>query len=195
MANDLGQTIATHGNGKGAIACMACHGSKGEGQAQTGFPRLAGLDAGYIEKQLHDFTTAQRNNVMMSATAKALSDTEIKAIANYYAKLTLVASATQLSTNEALIQTGKTLAERGNWSNDIPACFACHGEGGNGIGSAFPALAGQHANYIEKQLNDWRSGLRSNDPNELMKGVALRLSDAEINAVSTFFASLNKAGN
>lgn len=195
MASDLGQTIATQGNSKGAMACIACHGLNGEGQAAAVFPRLAGLDAAYIAKQLHDFTTAQRDNPLMSPIAKALSDEEVNALAVYFAKMSPPEPAAQSPDNAELIQAGKMLAEQGNWPSNVPACVACHGADGGGIGEHFPALAGQHASYIEQQLNAWRNGQRSNDPNELMKGVALRLSDAEIKAVSAFFASLNEAGN
>lgn len=195
MASDLGKTIATQGNSKGATVCIACHGVNGGGQAQAGFPRLAGLNSAYIEKQLHDFTTAERNSAVMTPIAGALSESEIKAVAAYFAKMAPPSPVGKLSNNDKRIKEGKKLAENGNWSNDVPACFACHGTEASGIGAHFPALAGQHAIYIEQQLNAWRNGQRSNDPNQLMKGVALRLNDAEIKAVSAFLASLTMAGN
>lgn len=195
MAADLGQTIATQGNGKGATACIACHGVDGGGQAQAGFPRLAGLNQAYLEKQLHDFAKASRNNPVMAPMAKALTDKEIKAVAAYFANMAPTTSGAAPAVDPAVLTQGKKLAENGNWSKDVPACFACHGVGANGIGEHFPALSGQHASYIEQQLQAWRSGQRKNDPNELMKGVAKRLTDAEIKAVSSYLASLTAVGH
>lgn len=193
MASDLGQSISNQGNSKGASACIACHGVDGNGMAQSGFPRLAGLSSVYMEKQLHDFANAKRNSPIMAPIAKALSGAEIKAVADYFAKMAIPASPRKSINDNQLIQEGKTLAEKGNWSNDVPACFACHGAGALGIGDHFPALAGQHAMYIEQQLHAWRNGQRTNDPNQLMKGVALRLSVAEIKFVSAYLASLQAA--
>ena len=50
--------IVRQGNGRGAAPCMACHGDDGGGQAAAGNPRLAGLDAAYLQRQLEDFATA-----------------------------------------------------------------------------------------------------------------------------------------
>lgn len=191
MADNLGQTIAAQGNNKGAMACITCHGVDGSGQAQAGFPRLAGLNPVYMEKQLHDFADAKRNNPVMAPIAKALSTDEKKAVAAYFANMAMLSPAGKPANDDTLIKAGKQLAENGNWSKDIPACFTCHGAGAGGIGEHFPALAGQHAMYIEQQLYAWRKGQRNNDPNQLMKGVALHLNDAEIKSVSTYLASLS----
>ena len=193
MASELGKTIASQGNGKGATACIACHGVDGAGQAAAGFPRIAGLNPAYMEKQLHDFTKANRINRTMAPIASALSDKEIKAVVAYFAKMKRITSASKSSADDNLMKKGKKLAEKGNWPNNVPACFARHGVGAIGIGDHFPALAGQHASYIEQQIKSWRTGLRKNDPNQLMKGVAMRLSDMEIKAVSTYLASLTMA--
>lgn len=193
MASNLGESIATKGNGKGASACSTCHGVNGSGLASAGFPRLAGLNAAYIEKQLRDFTNAKRSSPVMAPMAKALSAKDIKAVADYYSRMKLNTPETNSSNNKTLLLKGKKLAEHGNWPNDIPACFTCHGAGATGIGTHFPALAGQHASYIEQQLKSWQSGQRDNDPNQLMKGVAKRLSVTEIKAVSAYLSSLATA--
>ncbi len=195
IANDLGKTVAIEGNGNGATPCSACHGADGAGQAGAGYPRIAGLNPAYMEKQLHDFTNESRNSPIMAPVASALSGKEIKAVVAYYANMKPTHAMSNSSADDKLLKAGKQLAEKGNWSNDVPACFTCHGVGGIGIGDHFPALAGQHASYIEQQLQSWRKGQRDNDPNQLMKGVAMRLSDAEIKAVSAYLASLIMTGN
>lgn len=181
-----GKQLARQGNGQGATACIACHGASGEGNAASGFPRLAGLNADYLAKQLHDYQSGTRQNPIMQPFARAMSDTEIRNVTAYYASLEPKAGSAKTAGNED----GRKLALRGDWDNTIPACVSCHGPGGRGIDPDFPALAGQHASYITSQLQAWRNGKRHNDENDLMKVVAERLTDQQINAVAEYFAAL-----
>ena len=89
--------------------------------------------------------------------------------------------------------TGAWLATRGAWDKNVPACNQCHGPGGIGVGDNFPALAGQSAAYISGQLRAWRQGQRPPGPLGLMPAVATRLTDAEIDAVSAYYAGLPQA--
>jgi cytochrome c553 len=69
------------------------------------------------------------------------------------------------------------------------ACIACHGSNGRGDGSgAFPRLAGQHGWYLYKQLMDYAAGTR---PNEIMSGIAARLTEREMEAVSAYYAAID----
>lgn len=77
----------------------------------------------------------------------------------------------------------------GAWDREVPPCASCHGPNGRGVGATFPELAGQHASYLSAQFAAWKNGTRSNDPQNLMKGVAERLTDAEIQAVAAWFAA------
>ncbi len=71
--------------------------------------------------------------------------------------------------------------------------MACHGPAGTGNPQAnFPSLAGQHAAYTEKALKDFRSGGRENDMNQMMRGVAARLTDTEIAAVAQYIQGLSQ---
>lgn len=90
----------------------------------------------------------------------------------------------------AAMTRGAQLAQRGNWDKGVPACFACHGPNAHGIPAAFPALAGQNAPYLSKQLIDWQSGARNNDPQGLMKVIAEKLTRDDINAVSAYLERL-----
>lgn len=180
-----GKQLARQGNGQGATACIACHGANGEGNASAGYPRLAGLGAAYLAKQLHNYQSGSRQNPVMQPFARAMSDSEIRNVAAYYASLDPKAGSSTTTGNQA----GQQLAVRGDWDNTVPACISCHGPGGRGIDPAFPALAGQHASYITSQLQAWRNGKRHNDENDLMKVVAERLSPAQIDAVADYFAA------
>ena len=188
--------IAVYGKGganPAAMACATCHGAEGEGMAAAGFPRLAGLSAKYMRKQLTDFASGARANPIMQPIAAALSAGEVDAVT------TMLASKPQPQIERvdrtALVEgPGEILALRGAWDRNIPECVACHGPGGVGVGDSFPPLAGQPAQYLSSQLTAWRQGTRKNDPNDLMGHIARGLTEDEIKAVSVYFAGLTDTG-
>ncbi|MDR9436835.1 MAG: c-type cytochrome [Thiohalophilus sp.] len=182
---ETGRQLAMQGNNQGATACVACHGANGEGNASAGFPRLTGLNAEYLAKQLRDYRAGSRTNPTMNPIAAALDAAASRDVAAYYASLDPAGDASKGKESAA----GRTLALRGDWDNTIPACVSCHGPGGRGVDPAFPALAGQHASYIKMQLQAWRDGKRRNDANDLMKVVAERMSEEQIQAVADYFAA------
>ncbi len=176
-----------------AIACMTCHGMNGEGLAAAGYPGMAGKNAQYLAKQIHDFQDAKRTHPVMDGIAKALSDDEIVAVTVYmqnlpHSEIPEITRATQPT------DVGSRLALRGDWSRNIPECIACHGPGGVGVGTAFPQLAGQNELYIINQMNAWKNGTRKNDQADLMGHIARSLTDDEIKAVAAYFASLGNGG-
>lgn len=181
------QVLVNQGNGRGAPACQSCHGADGGGQAAAGFPRLAGLDAAYLRKQLADYAAGTRANALMQPIARALSADEREAVAGYYSRLPVpaVSPGPASQANGA----GATLATRGRWLQQVPACEQCHGPGGVGVGANFPPLAGQPAAYIESQLKAWQQGSRHNDPLALMQHLSRALSAQDIAAVAQWFAA------
>jgi cytochrome c553 len=185
-----GAAIARQGNGHGVAPCMACHAADGGGQSAAGFPRLAGLPQAYLRKQLDDFANGTRVNATMQPVASALSDAERDALADYYSKLavpnTTVAS---VAPSGDAAQLAQILAVRGRWPNGLPACEQCHGLGGIGVGDHFPSLAAQSAMYLGNQLHAWQQGSRRNDPLQLMQTVASKLSEADIAAISAWYAA------
>lgn len=177
--------------GKQAAAmCSACHQADGNGMniANEAWPRLAGLNAEYLAHQLHSFKDGTRKNTTMTPFANMLDDEKIRDVANYYASLPAKKS-TSASTDAALLKRGKLIAQTGDWDHYIPPCSACHGENNQGNGTHFPALAGQHPDYIAQQIKAWQNGTRANDPQQLMASIAKRLSDADITAVSAWLAT------
>lgn len=180
-------TIAHDGNGRGATACSACHGADGEGQAAAGFPRLAGLSAAHLLHQLDSFADGTRTSAVMTPIAKALSASERKALADYYAGLPVTPVAQPASAASSGL--GADLALHGRWREQVPSCVACHGPRGEGVGTDFPPLAGQPESYIASQLQAFKSGARHNDPLGLMRHVASTLSAQDIKAVSAWFAA------
>lgn len=191
QAADGQKLFAQGGANPAAMACVTCHGANGEGMAAGGFPRLAGLSAGYLNKQMEDFRSGARANPIMQPIAAALGDDEMQALSAFLAAKPAPAAA-QANRADAAEGVGARLALRGAWERNIPECVSCHGPGGSGVGDAFPALGGQSAAYLSAQLNAWRQGTRKNDPNDLMGHVARSLTDAEVTAVAEYFASLGQ---
>ncbi|MDZ3992903.1 c-type cytochrome [Pseudomonas sp. Teo4] len=183
-----GQKVFTQGGSNpAAMACLGCHGTDGKGIAAAGFPRLAGLPAGYLSKQLHDWRTGSRKQPVMEPLAKALTEAEIEAVSTYLAGLPSDPPP-DLRRQQIANDSVTRLALYGDWNRQIPGCVQCHGPGGSGVGEHFPPLAGQPAAYLAAQLNAWRDGSRSNDPNQLMVGVAKAMTDDEVKAIAEFFA-------
>lgn len=188
-----GQKIFTQGGANpAAMACIGCHGADGKGIAAAGFPRLAGLPAGYLGKQLHDWRSGSRQQAVMAPLASALSEEEIAAVSQYLAELP-ADPAPALRRQQIAANPTERLALYGDWTRQIPGCVQCHGPGGSGIGEHFPPLSGQPAAYLKAQLDGWRNGSRKNDPNQLMAGVAKAMTDAEVTALAEYFAQLTRS--
>ncbi|WP_158521669.1 c-type cytochrome [Thioclava marina] len=167
-------------------ACASCHGDKGQGMETT--PRLAGLPAAYIAKQLHDFQQGTRFNDSMAYVAKALSEEQIQALAAHYAVMR--APSTARPSLKGDLARGEQIAREGDWSIGVPACFTCHGPSGFGVAPDFPALAAQHPAYTARQLAMWAGGSRHNSPLGLMAGIGKALNDVDRRAVADYLASL-----
>ena len=189
FAADAGK-IAASGNSAGAPACSACHGQSGEGRPDAGYPRLAGLSAGYLLHQLNDFASGARSSDIMHPVATALSEDERRAMAAYYDSTQAPKAPGEKKPDQKVLAVGAGLAQRGLWTKDLPACAQCHGPGGQGVGATFPRLAGQSAEYIEAQLKAFKTGKRANDPLHLMTGIAAKLDARQIAAVAAYYAGL-----
>jgi len=190
-----GQAVALEGDaarGEAASAtCVACHQADGSGMNIPGgesWPRLAGLDADYIAKQLYDFKEQRRHSATMLPFANMLDDQQIADVSAYYAQLP-VTEAQGGEADEALLARGEQLAMVGDWDRYIVSCKSCHGPRNEGAGDVFPGIASQHAGYIESQLRAWQADERDNDPQNLMGTIAKRLNDEDIRAVSAWLAN------
>lgn len=155
------------------------------------FPRLAGLGDEYLRRQLDAFADGSRKNPMMQPIARALTPEQRAQVAAYFFRLPYKVQAGDKQPRGAA-DVGAWLATRGRWANDLPACAQCHGPGGSGVGVNFPALGGQPAAYIAEQLKGWQTGLRPPGPLGLMEAVARKLTEADIQAVSEYYAALGK---
>jgi cytochrome c553 len=169
--------------------CGSCHGLDGAGN-RIKFPRLAGQSAAYIVKQLSDFRAGRRQNDggQMQDTASELTETDIGRIADWFGKQTPVWPDLTIAPPSDLTR-ARQLATTG--VEGIPACIGCHNAAAPSLAGSpitAPRLAGQRDFYIAKQLTDFRSGQRDNDPDAVMRNIARRLSDDDIAALSVFLS-------
>jgi cytochrome c553 len=169
-----------------AATCQACHGANGN-STNPEWPSLAGLGADYIADQLKNFKDGKRANpVMMPMTATMTAD-DMADLGMYFDSL----PNTGLEADPSFWQAGEKLYRAGDPARAIPACMACHGPTGKGNGPAkFPALRGQHATYVIKQLNDYASGTRSTGPNGIMQTIAKRLSTDDMRNLASYLQGI-----
>ena len=165
------------------------HGADGSGNNAGGFPRLAGLDAAYLTRQMLAYNSGERVSPVMQPNIDNFDEQQIRDLAAYYAAMPIPETTTPANVSDEVLALGEKLANQGDWDNYIPPCSSCHGPGNRGVGDTFPAIAGQHPNYIRSQLNAWKSNQRNNDPNQLMTAVAERLTEEQINAVAAYLGS------
>lgn len=174
-----GELIAVSGGEGGArYACVSCHGARGEG---NGFdaPRLAGLPAGYLQKQMEDYAAGLRPHDVMRDVARFLDSHERAQVANHYAALP--PQAMPPATGEAIAATTASLYAR--------TCQQCHGALGAGT-ELGPPLNGQPAAYLAQQLQDWQVSKRRNDGNHVMLKVAQQLKPGEVHQLSLYLAQM-----
>lgn len=161
-----GQTLAS--------TCLGCHGIEGYRNAYPDYavPRLSGQHAQYLQDALKEYRSDARQYPTMHLQALSLSDQDITDVAAYLA--------------------GKPLAAASSASApQIPqpavVCTSCHGQDGIGVTPMYPSLAGQHASYIERAIQEYQTGYRKNP---IMNGMVASLKPADIVVIADYFSSL-----
>lgn len=176
---DLAKGQATSTN-----VCAACHTNDGS-RGSPANPILQGQHPEYMVKQLDEFKSGKRENAIMKGFASTLGEADMRDVAAFYAGK---AAKPGFAKNKDLVKLGERIYRGGIAERSVPACSGCHSPTGAGIPSQYPRLAGQHADYTEAQLVAFRSGARANSAQ--MTGVAARMNDREIKAVSDYIAGL-----
>lgn len=172
------QAGTTAGPDKAAV-CAACHGPDGN-STNPQYPKLAGQTARYLYLQLKDFKEGRRSDPQMSPMAANLSKEDMHALADYFAAQKQAPST--YSVDATKVNEGKAIA-------DAALCTMCHLGGFSGQNEV-PRVAGQHYEYIVKQLTDFREKRRTNDAGN-MTSVARGLSDEDIVKLAQYITNLN----
>ena len=167
-----------------AAVCVACHAADGNSTTPVN-PKLAQQHPEYLVKQLKEFKSGKRANAIMSGFAGALSDEDMKNIAYWLASQKAKPG---FAKDKETILLGERIYRGGIADRQIAACAGCHSPNGAGVPAQYPRLGGQHADYTAAQLVAFRDGVRKNG--EQMSGVARKMNDREIKAVSDYIAGL-----
>jgi cytochrome c553 len=155
------------------FTCLGCHGIEGQRNAYPSFrvPRLGGQGRDYIETALKAYRAGTRPHPTMHAQASSLSDNDIQ---NLLAWLETSGRARDVATAE---QVAGSAAE---------TCIACHGADSEGVVPQPPVLAGQHEDYLEYALRQYKDGTR---PGNVMSAFAATLTESDIAMIADYYAS------
>ena len=175
-----------------AATCVACHGVDGNSAVPT-FPKLSGLGHKYLLKQMQDIRDGRRPVALMAGQVDNMTDQDLSDIAAFYD----AQPRTGGTADPDKVSLGRKVYLGGIAERQVPACSGCHSPTGNGNGPAgYPALAGQHADYVAAQLKMFRKGYedpagRTNGGEaKIMRTTAFRMSDMEIEAGASYIAGL-----
>ena len=167
-------------------ACVTCHGEAGNNPIPGMMaPKLAGLDAAYTRKELDDFKMGYRKFDAMNTLAKGLSESDIKADAEFFSEQTRTPNP---AADQSRVKEGEQIVKHGIASQAVPACVNCHNDGLTGT-FRYPRLAGQQEDYVVNQLTHLKSGERHNDFGQMQR-VAARLTDDQIKAIAQYISAL-----
>jgi cytochrome c553 len=161
-----------------AQACAACHGIDGNSTNPL-YPVLAGQTARYLYLQLRDFQEGRRSNELMSPMAAGLTRDETRELADWFS---------QQKPKPTGFKPDPEKARVGKLKADETLCTMCH-LGGFAGQNEIPRVAGQHHDYIVKQLTDFKLRKRTNDAGN-MTSVAATLNEKDIENLAQYLAGL-----
>ena len=189
VSSVLWSPLSAHAQDAGRLAkqlCVACHGVHGDSKSPM-FPKLNAQTPDYLVAQLKGFRQHVRGEsdarAYMWAIASQLDDATVASLADYYSQQQATPGG---AGDAALTAEGQKIFEQGLPDKGVPACASCHGAQGQGNGQ-FPRLAGQHADYLMRQIEVFQNGTRANAP--VMSAVAHTLGKDDAKAVTTFLQS------
>lgn len=190
---------AAKGQPIASTVCGACHGPDGNSVVPVN-PKLASQNADYLFKQMRNFKGGpegkpERTNAIMNGMIAPYTEEQMRDFAAYFSKQ---AQKGEVAKNRDTIELGQKLYRAGDMSKGLPACAACHGPAGAGIPAQFPRIGGQYSDYLEVQLKAFRAAGadpkdpngRDNDPNKMMRMIAVKMTDPEIKAVADYISGL-----
>ncbi|HEX5659265.1 MAG TPA: c-type cytochrome [Polyangiales bacterium] len=189
-AGGIAKLVATE-TSELAVSCARCHGERGEGRENAAFPRLAGQKQAYQEAALEAYASGARHSGIMQPIAAALSREQMRTLSAYYAAQPSVRGASSVDPARTR---GERTAREGIPARGVPACAECHGPSDVPRSEAYPALAGQYADYLALQLRLFKARQRGGSPYlHLMHEVASRLEGAQLSELALYYEGLAPA--
>ncbi|MBN3759269.1 c-type cytochrome [Burkholderia sp. Ac-20365] len=162
-----------------ATRCVGCHNA-----SQAVAPLLSGQDAAFVYKQLSDFQSGARTNVIMTSMVKGLTDRDMRDLALYFAS-----SGRLIRASEKGVGAEPSIVAHGNPTRNVASCAVCHGGVDHKAGAPF--LEGLSKSYLGDQLDAFSAGQRHNDAGEQMRNIARNLTKSEITDAAEYYSGFN----
>jgi cytochrome c553 len=155
-----------------SYTCLGCHGIEEYKNVYPTYsvPELVGQHPEYLVAALKEYKSGERSHVTMHEQATPLSDEDMQDIASYFAGSVLKPGASVVGTPPQKV---------------AQLCVACHGKDGVGISGAYPTLAGQHADYLLRALQEYQRGDRKN---AVMATFVTSLSQADLELIAEYYS-------
>jgi len=158
--------------------CAGCHGADGKPVDST-IPTIWGQQAGYIYIQLRDFKRGDRKSDIMQPIASSLERQDMLDIAEYFSQ--------KPWPDLGQPRASKDVSERALSANRSIGCTGCHFDRFQGD-STVPRLAGMGREYLAKQMADFRSRARGNNPG--MSDLMLATPPDDFAALAEYLAGM-----
>ena len=206
LAGDYPEATLNGNIESGAAAfntCASCHGANGEGNKVLNAPKLQGLPDWYVARQLQAFKAGIRGQnprdqygQQMRPLAAGLSDEAVIDVASYVATLRPGIEPLKVAaTVSSPVGGGGSASGQAAYGT----CLACHGDDGAGNKALnAPRIAGQQAWYLERQLVNFRKGIRGTHVDDAfgktMAPMAAGIASAQaVSDVANYAATLSGA--
>ncbi len=184
--------------------CAGCHGEFAQGGKNGEYPRLAGMPAAFIDKQMHLFRDRKRPNMPMLeyVDERQFPDDEIADIAAYLSQLKLATRLSPLKEGPEFnayerLEEAKRVLNIARYPGDVEKgrkiykkeCRSCHGSEGEGnTKKAVPMLAGQYTNYLQRQVEKYLKGIRIHDEDDPENELLAEFSHEELEAIFAYLS-------
>lgn len=165
---------AVHGKAI-SYTCLGCHGIDGYRNAYPNYsvPKLTGQHPEYLIAALQEYKGDQRSHATMHSQASTLSDQDMADIAAYFSGTVLQAAPVPANAPPAPAA--------------VAVCAACHGATGISVVPNYPNLAGQHPDYLRREIAEYKNGGRKN---AIMSAMSATIKDADVDALAEYFSRM-----
>lgn len=154
--------------------CASCHLHDGSGRPDGSIPQLNAQRRAVLENKLHRLRLGTLHIPVMDPFARAMGPAEVSEVARYLSELPLTGASAADLTSAERASAASTFAQH---------CAACHGPNGEGNDGVMASrLCGQYAGYLERRLDEFRSGARG-AADAIMQGVVDTVPDEQLRLV------------
>jgi cytochrome c553 len=157
-----------------SYTCQGCHSIPNYKNVYPTYsvPKLSGQRPEYLVAALKAYKSGERSHGTMHSQASSMSEQDMADVAVYLA-------------GPNVLKESKSDVPATARPKSSEVCLACHGTNGVGITADYPTISGQHQDYIERALTDYKKGGRKN---AVMAGMAAQLTPQDIEQLAAYYA-------